>query len=189
MIAVALTIGVTAAACEGEDVADTERSDTPTGAVSLYGGTLRMALIDDLGDAFDPQKEYHHVSWEYYRCCLLRTLMSYEGVPMAEGGHEIHPDLAVDEPTVSGDGLTTTFQIKPGLMYAPPKDDTEIKAQDFIRALERAANPKVIAPYSFYYSVIEGFDDFAAGGADTITGLSARHATRWRSGPPRRSST
>jgi len=172
VIAVALTIGITATACEGEDARDTERTNTP-GGDSLSGGTLRMAQITDVGAAFDPQKEYYTVSWEYYRCCLLRTLMSYEGVPTAEGGADIFPDLAADEPTVSGDGLTTTFQIKPGLMYAPPKDDTEITAQDFIRAMEREANPKANAGYSFYYSVIEGFDDFAAGRADTITGLSA----------------
>ena len=144
VIAVALTIGITAAACEGEDTRDTERTNTPT-RDSLAGGTLRMAQLADVGAAFDPQKEYYTVSWEYYRCCLLRTLMSYEGVPTAEGGADIFPDLAAGEPTISGDGLTTTFQIKPGLMYAPPKDDTEITAQDFIRAMEREANPKVNA--------------------------------------------
>ena len=36
--------------------------------------------------AFDPQKEYYSVTWEYFRCCLLRTLVSYKGVPTAEGG-------------------------------------------------------------------------------------------------------
>ena len=59
-------------------------------------------------------------------------------------------------------------------MYAPPKEDTEITAQDFIRAMERTANPKAnVGGYSFYYSVIEGFDDFGAGDADTISGLAA----------------
>ena len=47
-------------------------------------------------------------------------------------------------------------------------------AQDFIRALEREANPKAnVGGYSFYYSVIKGFDDFASGKADSISGLSA----------------
>ena len=121
-----------------------------------------MAMLADVTAAFDPQKEYYSVTWEYYRCCLLRTLMSYEGVPTDEGGAEIHPDLAAGEPTQSEDGLTWTYQIKPGLMYAPPKEDTEITAADFIRAIERTANPKAnVGGYSFYYSVIEGFDDFA----------------------------
>ena len=41
-------------------------------------------------------------------------------------------------------------------------------------ALERTANPKAnVGGYSFYYSVIEGFDDFAAGDASGISGLAA----------------
>jgi peptide/nickel transport system substrate-binding protein len=100
--------------------------------------------------------------------------MSYQGVPTDEGGADIFPDLAAGEPEESSDGLTWTYQIQPGINYAPPKDDVEITAQDFIRALERTADPKAnVGGYSFYYSVIEGFDDFAAGDADTISGLSA----------------
>src|SRR5688500_11144181 len=173
VIAVVTVLGLVGAAC-GDDGGP---GDEPTPSVdteNLKGGTLNMAMLADVTAAFDPQKEYYSVTWEYYRCCLLRTLMSYEGVPTDEGGADIHPDLASGEPTVSDDGLTTTFQIKPGLMYAPPKDDTEITAEDFIRAMEREANPVAnVGGYSFYYSVIEGFDDFGAGDADTISGLSA----------------
>ncbi len=100
-----------------------------------------MAMLADVTAAFDPQKEYYSVTWEYYRCCLLRNLMSYEGVPTDEGGAEIFPDLAAGEPEQSSDGLTWTYTIKPGIHYAPPKEDVEITAQDFIRALERTANP------------------------------------------------
>jgi peptide/nickel transport system substrate-binding protein len=168
-MAIALTIGIVAVACEG-NTGDGGRSERDG---SLSGGTLRMAQLTDVTSGFDPQKEYYSVTWEYYRCCLLRTLMSYEGVPTEEGGAEIHPDLASDAKQ-SDDGLIWTFTIKQGLMYAPPKDDTEITAQDFIRAMEREANPKTnIGGYSFYYSVIEGFDDFAAGDADRISGLNA----------------
>ena len=39
--------------------------------------------------------------------------------------------------------------------------DTEITASDFITAMKRTANPKAnVGGYSFYYSVIKGFDDF-----------------------------
>ncbi len=44
-----------------------------------------MAQLSDVVAAFDPQKEYYSVTWEYYRCCLLRTLMSYKGVPTDAG--------------------------------------------------------------------------------------------------------
>jgi peptide/nickel transport system substrate-binding protein len=172
VIAVVTILGLVGAACGGDDTGGTSPSAPPT--EDLSGGTLRMAMLADVTAAFDPQKEYYSVTWEYYRCCLLRNLMSYEGVPTDEGGADIFPDLAAGEPTVSEDGLTTTFTIKPGLMYAPPKDDTEITAGDFIRAMEREANPKAnVGGYSFYYSVIEGFDDFGAGDADTISGLNA----------------
>jgi peptide/nickel transport system substrate-binding protein len=172
LIAVVAVLGIVAAACGGgaEEPAPSE----PGGGTNLEGGTLRMAMLADVTAAFDPQKEYYSVTWEYYRCCLLRTLMSYEGVPTDEGGADIFPDLAVSEPTASDDELTWTFDIKPGIMYAPPKDDVEITAQDFIRAMEREANPKAnVGGYSFYYSVIEGFDDFGDGKADSISGLNA----------------
>ena len=96
-----------------------------------------MAMLADVSAAFDPQKEYYSVTWEYYRCCLLRTLMSYKGVPTAEGGAEIFPDLAAAEPKVSADGLTWTFTLKQGVHVRRPVQDVEVTAQDFISALER----------------------------------------------------
>jgi peptide/nickel transport system substrate-binding protein len=174
LIAVVTVLGIVAAACGGDgDTVDTP-TDEPGQPAELAGGTLTMAMLADVTAAFDPQKEYYSVTWEYYRCCLLRNLMSYEGVPTDEGGAEIFPDLAAGEPEQSSDGLTWTYTIKPGIHYAPPKEDVEITAQDFIRALERTANPDAnVGGYSFYYSVIEGFDDFAAGDADEISGLNA----------------
>ncbi len=62
------------------------------------GGTLNIALISDVQDAFDPQKEYSSVTWEYFRCCLLRTLLSYNGQTTDEGGSELRPDLAAEMP-------------------------------------------------------------------------------------------
>ena len=174
LIAVVTVLGIVAAACGGDDGSGDQPTDTPTDATELAGGTLTMAMLADVTAAFDPQKEYYSVTWEYYRCCLLRNLMSYEGVPTDEGGADIFPDLAAGEPEQSSDGLTWTYSIKPGIHYAPPKEDVEITAQDFIRALERTANPDAnVGGYSFYYSVIEGFDDFAAGDAEEISGLKA----------------
>ena len=180
MIAVVAILGIVAAACSSADDdggANTGATGEPgdTGATGdLAGGTLRLALISDVSAAFDPQKEYYSVTWEYLRCCLLRTLMSYKGVPTEEGGTEIFPDLAAAEPTVSDDGLTWTYSLKPGVHYGDPFTDVEVTAQDFIRALERTANPKAnVGGYSFYYSVIKGFDDFGTGKADTISGLTA----------------
>ena len=174
MAAVIAVLAIIAAACSDSGTPENSPSGSTGGGEIQAGGTLHLAQTSDVASAFDPQKEYYQVSWEYYRCCLLRTLLSSEAVPVEDGGGELKPDLATDLPTVSDDGLTYTFTIKPGIMYAPPLQDVEITAQDFIRALERESDPKASAGgYPFYYSVIEGFDDYGAGKADSITGLSA----------------
>jgi peptide/nickel transport system substrate-binding protein len=133
--------------------------------------------------ALDPQLEYYGIAWELFRCCLLRTLLSYNGKPTGEGGAEPRPDLAAALPSVSSDGLTWTFRLKHGLHYAPPYEDTEIVAGDVVRALERTLRPApplleeatgipTLGSYGFFYTpLVEGAEAFAAGEADTISGL------------------
>ncbi len=122
--------------------------------------------------ALDPQRSYFWDTWELFRCCLLRTLLSYNGRSVERGGTLPKPDLAVAPPTVSADGLTWTFGIRPGLHYAPPMADTEITSPDIVRALEREARIGTgTDAYGFYYSVIQGFDEFASGKVGSISGL------------------
>ncbi len=177
-VAFVAILALVAAACAGDD----EGGEGETGVTGVTGvtggeiepgGTLNVWMDTDVTAQFDPQKEYFQVSFAFYRCCLLRTLMSYNGKGPDEDGEKIFPDLAASEPTVSEDGLTWTFTLKQGVHYAPPLQDVEITAPDFIRAMMRTARPEVAAGYGFYYSVIEGFDDYAAGKADTITGMTA----------------
>jgi peptide/nickel transport system substrate-binding protein len=174
IFAVVAVLGMIAAACGNNGGGSSASSSASGGGAQVQpGGTLKMAQLADVDAAFDPQKSYYSVTWEYYRCCLLRTLMSYKGVPTDQGGANIYPDIAASDPQVSADGLTWTFQLKQGLMYAPPFQDTEITSGDIVRALEREANPKAnTGGYSFYYSVIKGFDDYGSGKAKTISGLA-----------------
>ena len=172
-VAVVAVLAIVAAACSSSGTPETSTSAS-AGSGIQPGGTLNLAQTSDVNSAFDPQKEYYQVSWSYFKCCLLRTLLSTKPVPIDDGGGDIQPDLAAALPTVSDDGLTYTFTIKPGVMYSPPLQDVEVTAQDFIRALERESDPKASSGgYPFYYSVIEGFDDYGAGKADSISGLSA----------------
>jgi peptide/nickel transport system substrate-binding protein len=129
----------------------------------------------------DPQVAYEPTSWELFRCCLLRTLMSFNGQPTSQGGAELRPDLAAGMPEVSPDGLTWTFRIKTGIRYAPPYDDREIVAADFVRALERGLAPAhpsypdfgpTLGSYSSYYEpLIEGTTAYREEQADSISGL------------------
>jgi peptide/nickel transport system substrate-binding protein len=107
------------------------------------GGTLLAGLESDFDEGFDPQRSYYTVNWGFYHCCLLRTLVTTPPTTADNGGNELVPDLATELPTLSEDGLTYTFTLREGVMYAPPYDDTEIVAQDFINAMEREADPKV----------------------------------------------
>jgi ABC-type transport system substrate-binding protein len=170
--AVALTVALLAVVTctSGSDrVDESPRKD----ASSLRGGTLRVAVPDLFaGVDLDPQRVYESQSWALFRCCLLRTLYSYNGRPTEEGGAVARPDLAAGHAEVSSDGLTWTFTLREGVRYAPPFEDTAITAVDLVRALERTA--RVTSPtvgYGFYYEVIRGFEEYASGEADSIIGL------------------
>jgi peptide/nickel transport system substrate-binding protein len=164
---------------------------------SLRGGTLRVGLVgwaaheqrNSVPDsryfyALDPQEIRYPDAFEFFRCCLLRTLLSYNGRPTGQGGAELRPDLATSLPTVSADGLTWTFHLKRGLHYAPPLQHSEIVAQDVIRALEREFSPAprayrelypnpVLGHYVQLYEAIAGTKGFQEGKAANISGLEA----------------
>lgn len=156
----------------------TERPNA--GEPALAGGTLRLALVaspsqlDDpaILDPARPYDSFGRIDPELMRCCLVRTLLSYSGRPTEEGGTELRPDIASGMPDVSADGLTWTFHLKPGIHYAPPLEEVEITAADIARAIRRTAAARVSdGAYSTYYSVIQGYNEFARGESDTIFGL------------------
>jgi peptide/nickel transport system substrate-binding protein len=166
-------LAVVAAACGGGGPSATGPTAASGGEIQP-GGTLRGSLLSDIDAGFDPGWSYYSVTWEYYRCCLLRTLLSYNGKTTAEGGADLQPDIATALPEQSADGLTWSFTLKSGIHYGDPLTDLEVTSQDIVRALEREADPDVGGlGYNFYYSVIKGFDDFGAGKADSIEGISA----------------
>jgi peptide/nickel transport system substrate-binding protein len=178
VFALVAVLGLVAAACGGDDGGGETGAETgATGGTGETGdiqpgGTLNLAMVGDVSSAFDPQKEYYSVTWDYYRCCLLRTLLSYNGKTTAEGGADLQPDIATALPEVSTDGLTYTFTLKSGINYSPPFGDVAVTSGDIVRALERTADPNAsVGGYNFYYSIIDGFDAFGAGEADSIAGL------------------
>jgi ABC-type transport system substrate-binding protein len=206
---VVAAVGVGAVAVFGDAGGSRERA--PSNAAELRGGTLRVGLTDWAAHeernalpgsrrifyAFDPQEVRYAPALEIFRCCLLRTLLSYNGRPTEQGGAVLRPDLAAALPAVSADGRTWTFRLKHGLRYAPPLQDTEIVAQDVIRAIERTLSPAPpawrkhggagdcecmydpnrpgpIGQYAFVYRpLIAGAARFAAGRAQSVSGLEA----------------
>jgi peptide/nickel transport system substrate-binding protein len=168
---------------------------TPSSSVSALkrGGTLRVGVINQgcwfpfCGtENFDPQMDgYIPELFEVFRCCLIRTLLSFNGRPTANGGALPQPDLAAALPTVSGDGLTWTLRLKKGIHYAPPLASTTVVAQDFVRAIERLVSPRpkfipdpwgpILGQYSGGFldliDIIAGARDYADGKVSAVSGL------------------
>ena len=188
VLAVALVVAACGGARHAAQARATVRGGTlRVGLTGWAGHELRNAVPESHGRffyAFDPQEIRYPPAFELFRCCLLRTLLSYNGRPTGQGGTELRPDLATALPTVSADGLTWTFHLKQGLHYAPPLQKTEIAAQDVIRAVEREFSPSpgpyrklypnpVLGHYAELYDAIVGTKAFRQRKAANISGLEA----------------
>jgi len=133
-------------------------------------GSLLPVTTDATGAALDPHAGLFFDSLELLRCCLGRTLVSHVGRPTDQGGTVLRPDLAEELPEVSADGLTWTFRIRRGIHYAPPLEEVEVTAADFVRSLQRAM-PRLVEFGAAYVPSIQGVDAFLSGAATTIAGL------------------
>jgi peptide/nickel transport system substrate-binding protein len=156
------------------------------------GGTLRVGMplyhvplirtpAGAVDQALEPAADLP-VPLELSRCCLLRTLLSYNGKPTAQGGAVLRPDLAEAAPTQSRDGLTWTFHLKRGLRYGPPLDGLEITSQDVIRAIKRAVKPppallraRLAYPPDLFGPIV-GLNAYRRGRVSSISGLEAPDA-------------
>jgi peptide/nickel transport system substrate-binding protein len=196
MIAV---LAVLAAACTG---GGSKPAPATSATLPPAGGTLRVGVLIDGGvgrcdltfcggEANDPQiNGIDGPTYELLRCCLLRSLLSYNGQSTSGGGTLLRPDVAASLPEVSPDGLTWTFHLRKGLHYAPPLESTEITAGDFIRSVERLMGPPpadlppeygaqldiYLAGFLSLTSIIAGGDAYANGTADHVSGLEAPDA-------------
>lgn len=157
---------------------NTTGARTPsTAAAAPRGGTLRVIMTRPEYFGLDPQSSYDPPEFELLRCCLVRTLMMFPGVPEFPGTQPV-PDLATAPPTVSPDGMTWTFHLRTGLHYAPPLQDVEITSGDILRALLRAGSADLDeqhglgGPEGLYLPLIDGFTAYKSGEADTISGVT-----------------
>ena len=74
----------------------------------------------------------------------LRTLLTYPDEP-GTGGLRLVPDAARALPTVSKDGRSYTFTIRPGMRFSPPSNQP-VTAQTFKHTIERSVDPRMKAP-------------------------------------------
>lgn len=173
VVAAMAVLSMVLVACGGGESSGTGNTPSASGSGEIpTGGTLHTAMTQDFFYGLDPTQEYYAVSWEFLRCCMARTMMSYTGTTAEEGGGVPQPDLSDGEPTVSEDELTWTFKIKQGAMFGDPLN-RQIVAQDFVNAINRLEDPKInTVTYPFYYTNIDGFT-WPDGDAD-VPGMVAK---------------
>src|SRR3954454_24612957 len=187
MFAALLALAVLAAGCGSKD--NSSSSSSNSGGSSSGGNTAASSSKSyDNGDAkkggvyrvgweqafgftnnFDPTGEYLGNAWGLYVNLLMRPLIGYKHQPGA-AGNELIGDLATAVPQPTDNGVTYTYKLRKGIKWAPPVKRA-VTSQDVAYAMNRLANPKDGGQYSFYYTVIKGWDAVAGGKAKTVSGI------------------
>lgn len=79
--------------------------------------------------------------------------------------HEV-PDIAIGQPTVSADGLTYTFKLRPTAHFS---NGDPITAADVLYSWSRAAS--IQGDYAGLFGIIAGYGDVASGRTSQLSGL------------------
>jgi DNA-binding SARP family transcriptional activator/ABC-type transport system substrate-binding protein/streptogramin lyase len=116
--------------------------------------------------------------WEQqlqYATCA--PLLGYPDAP-APDGWRLVPEVAAAWPSVSPDGRTYTFRIRPGFRFSPPSDQA-VTAATFKYTIERALSPALgpDAPAPSVASDIAGVPAYRAGSSPHISGIRATKDT------------
>jgi peptide/nickel transport system substrate-binding protein len=139
---------------------------------STKGGTYTVGWENSFGftNNFDPTGEYLGNAWGLYSNLMLRSLVGYRHQPGA-AGNLLVGDLASSVPVPTDGGLTYTYHLRSGVKFGPPVSRA-ITSKDVAYAMNRLANPNDGGQYSFYYTVIKGWDAVANGKAKTVSGIT-----------------
>ncbi len=111
------------------------------------GDTLRINLASE-PDKLDPA-----LNSSVDGACLV--VNSFAGLFAYDDSNEVVADLA-DSYTVSDDGTVYTFTLLPDLKWS---DGSELNANDFVYAWNRAVDEKTAADYSYMFDVIARNED------------------------------
>jgi len=163
-----LVVALTVSAASGS----TSKSGS---AHAAKGGTLKMNETLEDFDYVDPQIAYRTDDWSM----LNTTAMPLVGFPEKSGaaGTQLYPIGATAFPTVSKNGKTYTFHVRPGLKFS---DGSPVTAAAYQRAFERVLSPKMGSPVGVNIhleSEIAGGESFLAGKSQHISGVRAKGLT------------
>ena len=122
--------------------------------------SMVVAFKDDIS-TLDPAIGYDWQNWSIIKS-LFDGLMDYE-----PGTTRLVPHLAQSY-TVSADGKTYTFKLRPGVKFHHGRT---VVARDVKYSVERVLTPKTQSPGAGFFSNIRGASAFSAGKAKEVTGI------------------
>jgi YVTN family beta-propeller protein len=148
------------------------RAAVPGSASSSPSGVLRVVRVSPFastdpalnGSNFDLQAQQL-----YYATCA--GLLTYPDRPAPQGTRPV-PDVARAMPTVSADGRTYTFIVRPGFRFSPPSG-AAVTAATFKHTIERTLGPKLHAWARTFMGDIAGMPAFQAGRTAQLAGVIA----------------
>ena len=147
----------------------------PASKHALKGGTLRVNASNTDFPFTDPALALDTMTWSM----LYTTQILLVNFPEKNGqaGSILYPEAATSFPTVSRNGKTYTFHIRPGLKFS---DGSAVTAASYQRAWERDLSPKMGSPVGVndqFQSVVVGGQAFLDGKASKISGITAKGLT------------
>ena len=130
------------------------------------GGTFRYDSVNDF-DYIDPSLAYFSHTWQLGAAIGLH-LLGYADKEGAEGSR-LKAEAATGLPTVSNNGRTYTFRIKPGFRFS---NGAPVTSRNFAFSINRALNPKMQSPASSFVEDIVGAKAVLDGKAATASGIT-----------------
>ncbi|RKL63487.1 ABC transporter substrate-binding protein [Thermoanaerobacteraceae bacterium SP2] len=160
VVVLVMLVMVSLVGCGGGQKAQ-QSQDQSQPADTKHGGTLQDALGAD-PPGLDVQQ--NSMLETYYMARLLfSTLVRYKG-----GTTDLEPELLAEMPTVSSDGLTYHFKLKPDLKFS---DGTPLTSKDVKFTFERMLKPETKAINQWVFDPIKGAKDMEDGKATELAGF------------------
>lgn len=125
---------------------------------------LNVALDFSAFETIDVMKTTYTQIFEISDC-ICETLMGKDPETL-----ETYPLLVEDFPEVSEDGLVYTFRLKDGITF---HDETPLDTEDVVYSFTRLFAPDTLCPMTWLVDMIAGAGDYAAGNADSVSGIAA----------------
>ena len=116
----------------------------------------------------------HSTQDEQLEIATCANLLSY----LDTGAARLRPEIAAAMPTVSPDGRTYTFRIRPGFRFSPPSNEA-VTAATFKHSFERSFSPRAgLGSRGLSYAPpIVGLAAYRDGKAAHVSGIAARGDT------------